>query len=282
VHYVDFPVRIREVEVLRRTQVTPTMVRVTLGGPGAAGFESAIADEHVKLIFPDPGTGELRVPVQDPDDPDELVWPRPMPTSREYTVRAHRPDVQEIDIDFVVHGDGLASGWAERAEPGDRVHVAGPPGGFQVSDGYDFRIVAGDETALPAIARIVAALPRDSRGHVVVEVFDEASEQPLDAPDGVDVTWVHGFGRAGDAWGEAVVGTAIPAGAVTHVWLAGEAGAIRPVRRWLRDEARIGKEHSSVTGYWKRGLADTHEHLDEDDEDDEDDDVAEEDLVGAH
>ena len=102
-HYVDFPVRVREVEVVRTARVTPTMVRVTLGGPGAAGFESGIADEHVKLIFADPGTGELRVPVPDPDEDGELIWPRPMPTSREYTVRAWRPDVLEIDVDFVVH-----------------------------------------------------------------------------------------------------------------------------------------------------------------------------------
>lgn len=280
VTYRDYPVRVREVEVLRRTHLTPTMIRITLGGPGAAGFESGIADEHVKLIFPDPDTGELRVPVQDPDDPDELVWPRPMPTSREYTVRAHRRDVHEIDIDFVVHGEGLASTWAETVEPGGRVHVAGPPGGFVPADDYGFWVVAGDETALPAIARIVAELPRAARGHVVVEVHDESSRQELDAPEGVLVTWVHAHGRASDAWGLAVMGTDVPLGADVYVWLAGEAGAIKPVRRWVRGELGVGKEHSSITGYWKRGLADTHEHLDEDDEDDVDDLVEE--LAAAH
>ena len=268
-HYVDFPVRIREVEVVRRTQVTPTMVRVTLGGPGAAGFESAIADEHVKLIFRDPGTGELRVPVPDPDEEGELVWPRPMPTSREYTVRAWRPDVREIDIDFVVHAAGLASDWARDAQPGDRVHVAGPPGGYAIADDYGFRVIAGDETALPAIVRLVADLPRAARGRVVVEVPDEASQQPLDAPEGVEVTWVHTHGRASEAWARAVVATEVPAGATVHVWLAGEAGALKPVRRWVRGELGVTKEHSSITGYWKRGLADTHEHLDDDEDEQE-------------
>ncbi|MCB8045416.1 siderophore-interacting protein [Microbacterium oxydans] len=125
VEYVDFPVRIREVEVVRTTRLSDTMIRLTFGGSGAEGFESAIFDEHVKLIFPEPDTGELRLPRP---DGDELIWPRPIPTSREYTIRAHRPDLREIDIDFVVHASGLASDWARDARPGDRVHVAGPPG----------------------------------------------------------------------------------------------------------------------------------------------------------
>lgn len=263
VTYVDFPVRIREVEVLRRTRLSETMIRLTLGGPGAEGFESGIFDEHVKLIFPDPGTGELRVPEA---DGDELRWPRPFPTSREYTVRAHRPEVREIDIDFVVHGHGLASDWARDVEPGGRVHIAGPPGGYRISDDYDFYLLAADETALPALARWLEESPRERRGAVVVEVAGPGSRQPLDAPDGVEVVWVESGGRASTLLEDAVRAVELPEGAEIFVWLAGEAGAIKPLRRWLRDEIGLSKDHSSITGYWKRGAADTHEHLDEDDE----------------
>lgn len=277
VHYRDFPVRIREVEVVRRTQLSPTMVRITFGGPGAVGFQSAVADEHVKLIFPDPETGELRVPVEDPEDPDELVWPRPFPTSREYTVRAHRPDVPEFDIDFVLHDGGLASGWASSVAIGGTLHVAGPPGGYVVDPGYDFFLLAGDETALPAIARWLEELPRTARGRVVVRAADERSRQSFDAPEGFEIIWIYGGAESDEAWQQAVTTTPWPEGASVFVWLAGEATSIKPVRRWLRDEAGIGKQHSSITGYWKRGLADTHEHLDDDDDDDdedfEDDDV---------
>lgn len=260
--YVDFPVRIREVEVLRRETLSATMIRLTLGGPGAEGFESAVFDEHVKLIFPDPGTGELRLPVPDGDD---LDWPRPFPTSREYTVRAHRPELREIDVDFVVHDHGLASDWAATAEPGDLAHVAGPPGGYRVSDDYDFYVLAADETALPAVARWLEESPRDRRGAVVLEVPGPGSELPLDAPDGVRVTWLHTGGAANELLAQTTRAVPIPAGASVFVWLAGEAGAIKPLRRWVRDELGLTKDHSSITGYWKRGAADTHEHLDEDD-----------------
>ncbi|WP_058235068.1 siderophore-interacting protein [Devriesea agamarum] len=261
IQYVDYPVRIRDVEVVRTTVLSDTMIRLTLGGPGADGFESAIFDEHVKLIFPDPDTGELRLPTP---DGDELDWPRPVPTSREYTVRAYRPQSREIDIDFVVHEVGLASDWARAAVPGDRVHVAGPPGGYRISDDYDFYVLAADETALPAVARWLEESPRDRRGAVVIEVAGPGSKQPLEAPEGVSVTWVYGGHVASTVLEDATRAVEIPEGAEVFVWLAGEAGAIKPLRRWVRQELGLTKEHSSITGYWKRGSADTHEHLDDD------------------
>lgn len=267
VTYVDFPVRIREVEVVRTTRLSDTMIRLTLGGEGAEGFESAIFDEHVKLIFPEPDTGELRLPRPDGDD---LIWPRPIPTSREYTIRAHRPAVREIDIDFVVHAQGLASDWARDAQPGDRVHIAGPPGGYRISDDYDFYVLAADETALPAVARFLAESPRDRVGVVVVEVHGPGSELPLDAPEGVSVVWLHGGGHATDLLEAATRAVPIPKDATVFAWLAGEAASIKPLRRWVRDELHLTKHHSSITGYWKRGVADVHEHLDDDEDEDDD------------
>lgn len=260
-HYVDFPVRIREVEVTGTQWLSDTMVRVTLGGAGAEGFESGIFDEHVKLIFADPDGGDLRLPTA---DGDELDWPSPFPTSREYTIRAHRPDRREFDIDFVAHPGGLASQWASTAAVGDRLHVAGPPGGYRVGSDYDLYVVAGDETALPAIARWLDEASCDVRAHVYVEVPGPTSHVPLRELPGVTVTWLHTTVGDIDRLARAVRRTPIPPGADVFVWLAGEAGAIKPLRRWVRDELGLGTAHSSITGYWKRGLADTHEHLDDD------------------
>lgn len=261
--YVDFPVRIRKAEVVRTTRLTPTMLRLTVGGPGADGFESAIFDEHVKLIFPDPDTGELRLPTP---DGDELDWPRPFPTSREYTVRAHRPAEREIDIDFVLHGGGLAAGWVQAVQPGDAVHIAGPPGGYRVGDDYDFYVLVADETALPAAVRWLDEMPRTHRGVAYLEVPSAASEQPVNPPPGVRVRWLHGGGQATDLLEQAARATEVPDGAAVFVWLAGEAGAIKPLRRWVRDELELGQNDSSITGYWKRGQADTHEHMDDDED----------------
>lgn len=263
--YVDFPVRIRRAEVVRTVRLTPSMLRLTVGGAGAEGFESAIFDEHVKLILPDPESGELRLPTP---DGDELDWPRPFPTSREYTVRAHRPADREIDIDFVLHDGGLAAGWVQSVRPGDAVHMAGPPGGYLVGDDYDYYVLVADETALPAALRWLGEMPRSHRGVAYLQVAGPSSEQPVDPPPGLRVVWLHDGGRPGDLLERAARSTEIPAGESVFVWMAGEAGAIKPLRRWVRDELKLTKEHSSITGYWKRGHADTHEHLDDDDEDD--------------
>ncbi len=265
VSYVDFPVRIRTAEVLRTAWISSTSIRLTVGGPGAEGFESAIFDEHVKLIYPDPDTGELRLPRP---DGDELEWPRPFPTSREYTIRAHRPGETEIDIDFVAHSGGLAADWVREVQPGDPVHIAGPPGGYHVPADYSHYVLAGDETALPAIARWLEEAPRDARGWVVIEVPEPGSHVPLDAPREVEVTWLHTGDGGGTELADAVRALPIPADADPFVWLAGEAGSIKPLRRWVRDDLGLGKDHSSITGYWKRGLADTHEHLDDDEDED--------------
>ena len=264
VEYEDFPVRIRTAEVVRTGWISETSIRLTVGGPGVAGFESAIFDEHVKLIYPDPETGELRLPTP---DGDELDWPRPFPTSREYTIRAHRPDALEVDIDFVAHPGGLAADWVREVQPGDPVHIAGPPGGYRVPGDYSHYVLAGDETALPAMARWLEEAPRDTAGWVVIEVAGPGSHVPLAGPDGVEVTWLHTGTGGGTDLEDAVRALPIPADADLFVWLAGETGAIKPLRRWVRDDRGIDKDHSSITGYWKRGAADTHEHMDDEDED---------------
>lgn len=201
-------------------------------------------------------------------DGDELEWPRPFPFSREYTIRGYRPEANEIDIDFVIHESGLASVWAQSAALGSTVHVAGPPGGYRISDDYDFYVMVADETALPALARWLEGSPADRRGAAIISVPAAASEIALTVPSGVEVICLHESDATPRTLSDAARAVAIPEGALVFVWLAGEAGAIKPLRRWVRDDLGLSKKHSSITGYWKRGAADTHEHLD-DDEDDE-------------
>ncbi|MER6719692.1 siderophore-interacting protein [Streptomyces halstedii] len=257
---VGYPIGIRKVEVVRTAPVGSGLLRVTLGGEGAEGFEAHAPDEHVKLIFPEPD-GTLRLP-----EPNGamLRWPRPVPTSREYTVRRYDPASGEIDIDIAWHDGGLASDWASAARPGAVVHVAGPPGGLIVPPTYDRYLLAGDITALPAVARWLEEMPRTARGWAFVEVADASQEIELWAPEGVEVRWLHRGDRpagAGDALERAVTAVTVPEGERVYVWVAGEAGQIKPLRRWVRDELRLEKADYDITGYWKRGVAD----FDEDD-----------------
>lgn len=255
---VAYPIGIRELEVVRTQRLTPSLLRMTLGGPGLSGFESHAPDEHIRLIFPDPDTGELRVPER---DGVRLRWPRPMPPSRQYTVRRLDPTAQELDIDIVLHRGGLASGWAERVAPGERVHVAGPPGGLIVPDRYDRYLLGGDLTALPAIARRLEELWPDAAGWAFVEIDDPADRMELAHPPGVELHWIEG------ALAEAVRAVPLPQGESLFVWLAGEATMLRPLRDWVRDELGLGPGDSSITGYWRRGVADFDEDEDHDDHD---------------
>jgi len=146
---VPYPIGLRELEVLATTMLGSALLRVTLGGPGARGFESHVPEEHIRLIFPDEH-GELRLPER---DGLSLRWPRPLPVSREYTVRRHDPVAEQIDVDIAVHAGGVASDWAVAVRPGALIHVAGPPGGFVAPECYARYLLAGDLSALPARER---------------------------------------------------------------------------------------------------------------------------------
>ena len=258
---VPYPIGIREAQVRRTEMVGSGLLRLVLGGPGTAGFESHAPDEHVKLIFPEPD-GSLRLPER---DGLALRWPRPMPTSREYTVRRYDTESGEITIDVALHPGGLASDWAQAAGPGAVVHVAGPPGGLIVPHTYDRYLLAGDLTALPAIARWLEELPRTAAGWAFVEVTGPAEEIELAAPEGVEVRWLHRGDVApgsGDLLERAVRSVTVPPGERVYVWLAGEAGVLKPLRRWVRDELGIPADDVDITGYWKRGVTDFDEDHD--------------------
>ncbi|MCW2622212.1 MAG: NADPH-dependent ferric siderophore reductase [Frankiales bacterium] len=248
---VGYPRRLRTLEVLRIAPVGAGLLRLTLGGPGLAGFESHTVDEHVKLLFPDQLTGELRLPEQRGDD---LSWPNPRPLSRDYSVR--RFDGRELDVDVVSHPGGLASDWAAGAQVGDPVHLVGPLGGLIVPDRYPRYLLAGDLSAAPVIARWLETLPGTATGWAVVEVGAEAEQFDLTGPPGMDVHWAvrnDPEPGLGDALEREI--RALPVHPGDFVWIAGEAGQIRPLRRWARDELGLPRSAASVVGYWKRGAA---------------------------
>ncbi|MFG1776387.1 siderophore-interacting protein [Micromonospora sp. NPDC049051] len=243
---IGYPIGVRRVRVVARRQLTPRMLRLTLGGPALADFHTYQADDHVKIVFPDPD-GTRRDPV--PDGQGMLDWPRPLPTTRKYTVRRYDPVTHEIDLDFVLHEGGVASTWVAGAAVGDEVTIAGPPGAKAFPHTYDHYVFAVDATALPAAARWLGEAPADVSAHLVVEVDDAADrDYPLAARDGVAVTWLVREGP-GSTLAEEVRSLRLPAGR-TFLFAAGEATDIRPLRAWSRDRL-----DSLITGYWKRGIA---------------------------
>jgi NADPH-dependent ferric siderophore reductase len=239
--------------VLRSEQLSPHMVRVVLGGDGLAGFATrGLTDHYVKLLFPAPG-----VAYPEPLDLRRIreEFPREQwPTTRTYTVRHWDAERDELSLDFVLHGDeGLAGPWAAHARPGDVLHFSGPGGAYAPDPSADWHLMAGDESALPAIAAAVERLPAHATARVFVEVADAAEEQKLDAPDGAVVTWLHrGDQPVGAPLVLAVSALDFLAG-VPHVFVHGEAGFVKELRRMLRVERALPLDRLSISGYWRLG-----------------------------
>ncbi|WP_166355520.1 siderophore-interacting protein [Phytoactinopolyspora limicola] len=250
------PRRVTRLQVVRTEQLTPHMVRVVAGGPGFADFaDNEFTDSYVKLLFLHP---EARYP--EPLDIAEVRATMPRehwPITRTYTVRYVDTAAGEIALDFVIHGDeGVAAPWAAAAEPGDDIRFFGPGGAYSPSPDADWHLLAGDEAALPAIATALEAMPAGVPVRVVVEVGDESEEQPLVTKANVDVTWLHRDGRpagAPDHLVEAIKDVPWRPGRA-HVFVHGEAGLVKGLRRYFLQDRGVPRELLSLSGYWRAGL----------------------------
>ncbi|MFF9769411.1 siderophore-interacting protein [Streptomyces sp. NPDC053086] len=238
-------------QVVRTERLTPHMQRVVLGGEGLAGFAAdTCTDHYVKLLF-----GATGVTYPEPFDLERIraEFPREQwPVTRTYTVRGWDPEQRELTLDFVIHGDeGLAGPWAVRAQPGDTVRFMGPGGAYAPDPAADWHLLAGDESALPAIARALETLPAGARAHAFVEVSGPEEEQKIDTA--VQVVWLHRGDRpVGEALVEAVRELEFPAGRM-HAFVHGEAGFVKELRRLLRVELQVPREDLSISGYWRLG-----------------------------
>jgi NADPH-dependent ferric siderophore reductase len=237
----------RLLQVRRRAQVTPHVVRVTLAGDELAGFPGDGPDRRIKMFFPVPGQERPAVPRASTGGP---VWPagEARPAIRTYTVRRHDAAAGELDVDFVLHeGHGPAAAWARDARPGAWVGVSEPGGRYEPDPTADFHVVIGDETALPAVATVLDALPPGVPVLALLEVADAAEEQDLPgAPN-----WVHRDGRpAGEPLVAAVRAARFPPGR-GQAWVAGESAAV--VEQVAAQLLHRGLDRRAVyaTGYWR-------------------------------
>jgi NADPH-dependent ferric siderophore reductase len=265
IHVVQHPFVFRLLRVKRTKWLTPHMVRVTLTGDELPGFRSDAADDGIRLYFPPDPTDALWVPsVED----SKIVWPaedKKLP-SREYSGRRYDAAANELDIDFVVHGEGPASTWAANAEPGHYLGISGPRRSRVMAGNVGWYLLIGDEAGIPAIARRLESLPFGTPAIAVLEVANAAEEQPIETDAHLNLIWVHrddGPGRE-DLLAAAVSELEFPQGEV-FAWAAGEASEMRAVRRHLLQERGISLERMRVTGYWKRAVSnfDHHSPLDE-------------------
>lgn len=241
------PVVLRELTVVRTALVTSRMLRVTLGGDQLDGFDSPAPDDHVALFFLADGQ---EVPTAAPGQ--RPIWSE-KPPKRDYTPRRYDAARRELDIDIALHGAGIASDWAQRAEPGTRIAIGGPRGSI-VAEGFAHYLLVGDESSLAAMARRVEELPAGASAQVVVEVQDADDEQELTSAGTVSVRWVHRGDREPGATTlllDAVRATELPAGPL-YACVAGETDIVRGLRQHLLGERGLNAAHTRFSGYWKR------------------------------
>lgn len=249
--------RMRMLEVTAVTDITPLMRRISFSGD-MEGFASLGHADHIKAFFFPQGVTPKLAPIgprgAEYDDGER-------PEMRDYTPRYWDTAKGTIDIDFVLHGDGPASSWAAGASIGDKLVIGGPRGSLVVPAAFDWYLLAGDETALPALGRRIEELPAGAKVIAVIEVANAAEEQRFETKADLSITYVHRDGQAAGTTtliADAIQALTFPKG-TGYAYVAGESSMSKAVRAHLVDERGFDPEYIKAAGYWLLGVADAHE-----------------------
>ena len=237
VQRVRHELRRRALQVARVETVSPHFRRVTFSGDSLEGFVSASFDDHVKVLLDSGGAA---------------------PIGRDYTPLHFDAAKRELVIEFALHGDGPAANWAAQVAPGQQLTIGGPRGSFIVPLDYDWHLLVGDESALPAITRRLEELPASTRAIVRVHVADPADKRVLRSAAALDVQWL----ATSEALIAAVRALQLPQGE-GYAWCAGEAATTAQLRHMLVSDKGHKRHAIRAAAYWKRGAIAHHENLED-------------------
>jgi NADPH-dependent ferric siderophore reductase len=239
--------------------IAPRLVSVFVTGDDLDGFADAAPTSHLKVFLPADGQDAPNLPEYTPDG-GVHADAGPQPTVRTYTPRRYDPATKTLEIQFLLHGDGPASEWAQRATPGDKLAVAGPGGRFSLEPVADHWWIAADESAIPAVGTLLEALPETVTVDVHIEVDGPDDEIELPGPAKTTITWHHR--RTSDAFGEELKAAAREAtiSDTARVWVACEATAMRDIRRYFTRERGLPVAQLVTRGYWRGGEQNHPDH----------------------
>lgn len=237
VQRIRHELRLREVQVARVSPLSPHFTRVTFAGDALADFHSASFDDHVKFMFNDALGTTVR---------------------RDYTPRHHDRAARELCLEFALHGHGPAAQWARQAAPGQPAVIGGPRGSMVIPTDYDWHLLAGDGSALPAIHRRLEELPAGTRALVLLQIDDPADRREFHTAADLQLHW-HATPAA---WLAALRTLPLPPGE-GYAWCAGEAAEMAQARQVVLEARGLPRENVKVAAYWKRGAADFHQTLTE-------------------
>ena len=243
------PPAFRQVGVRRLDYLTPHLAGLTLTGRDLEGFAVEQPAASVRLLLPLPGNTDLVIPAWNGNE--FLLADGSRPIIRTFTPRRFDPDTLELDLEIVIHPGGTVSGWVQTAGPGDPAAISGPGRGYAVDAGAGSFLLAGDETAVPAISQLLEVLPADRPVQVHIEVTHPDARLKLPGHPRADVAWydLSPDGRPGDALVPAI--RAADLDPDVRVWVAGEAAAMHRTRRHLFEDRQLPRDQVTVRGYWK-------------------------------
>jgi len=233
--------KFRQLTVKETSYITPNMIRILFEGDDLADFVSLGFDDHVKLFIPTPGSEETE--------------------KRDYTPRFYDTDARTLAIDFAVHDAGPATRWAIEARPGDMLEIGGPRGSMVVEPVFNWWLLIGDETALPAIGRRIEELPAGVRAITIVTISGDKDQQSFSTSADHHAIWLRRpLDRADDPAPvlDALKELALPQGD-GFVWIAAEVNVARAARDHLVKERGHPLYWTKTAGYWRKGVADAQE-----------------------
>jgi NADPH-dependent ferric siderophore reductase len=245
------------VQVRSASHRTPRLLRLVLEGPELDGLEVNEAAASVRLLAPSPGTDRAGLVIPEWNGNEFLLPDGSRPLLRTLTPIPIPIDAHDnaLAVDVVLHEGGPLSAWAAAAQPGDPAAISGPGRGYSVDADAPAFLVGGDESAVPAIEQVLAAVA-ETAPSADVETHIEIThpEAKLDLAGGrPEVHWhvLPPGARPGDELVEAMTNAVVKPD--TRVWAAGEAAAVQRIRRHLFDNAGVPRDHATVRGYWKLG-----------------------------
>jgi NADPH-dependent ferric siderophore reductase len=232
--------------VISTRNITPNMRRVTLVNQDG-NFPKDSAGAYVKLIFPSDDSSIADKPIM-----------------RTYTIAEQRSAVNEIDIDFMLHthGDdtntGLAAPWSLQAKAGDLLTMFGPGPAKFINLEAEYFLLAADMTALPALKVNLKTLPAQVKGKIFIEIVNQADEQSLTVPNGIEIHWVINENPGSDASPlfHAIINETANinwSAKKTAAWVACEFTTMKKIRLFLKETVKIERTHLYISSYWKRG-----------------------------
>lgn len=240
---VKIDVRLRALTLARVEDITPAMRRCHFQSPDLADFVSLSPDDHIKLFLEGP-------------DGERVM--------RDYTPRRFDNASQSLVIDFALHDEaGPATTWARAAQPGDTLNIGGPRGSTIIPDIYDWYLLIGDETALPAMGRRVEELRPQARVTTIAAIGDAREIQTFASAAPWTAEWIRRDTAGPDDAANAIqaLDRWTPDHGEGFIWVAGEAQFAKRLRAHLIDERHIAPNRIKAAGYWVRGGPGAHEPL---------------------